>query len=187
MIDRRCGRPKLITSRSRNLATPRQPVRHEVVTHVLGTICHLCVWAGHVRRWRREWDSNPRYGFPHTRFPSVRLKPLGHLSGAPSLEGAPVILQEIARQSGDFSATCCFCKEKYRHARSLGDPLGLNLARVWCDDSLETAEHDRGAHDHPQNHRHDRPDFGPWRRLYRVRQRAGLQQAGRRCDLRRRD
>jgi hypothetical protein len=33
-----------------------------------------------ILRWRREWDSNPRYGFPHTRFPSVRLKPLGHLS-----------------------------------------------------------------------------------------------------------
>ena len=33
-----------------------------------------------VLNWRREWDSNPRYGFPHTRFPSVRLKPLGHLS-----------------------------------------------------------------------------------------------------------
>jgi hypothetical protein len=33
-----------------------------------------------VDQWRREWDSNPRYGFPHTRFPSVRLKPLGHLS-----------------------------------------------------------------------------------------------------------
>jgi hypothetical protein len=31
-------------------------------------------------RWRRGWDSNPRYGFPYTRFPSVRLKPLGHLS-----------------------------------------------------------------------------------------------------------
>ena len=30
--------------------------------------------------WRRERDSNPRYGFPYTRFPSVRLKPLGHLS-----------------------------------------------------------------------------------------------------------
>src|SRR5262249_34053687 len=30
--------------------------------------------------WRRGWDSNPRYGFPYTRFPSVRLKPLGHLS-----------------------------------------------------------------------------------------------------------
>jgi hypothetical protein len=37
--------------------------------------------------WRREWDSNPRYGFPHTRFPSVRLKPLGHLSGGLLLKG----------------------------------------------------------------------------------------------------
>ena len=43
--------------------------------------------------WRREWDSNPRYGFPHTRFPSVRLKPLGHLSGGPSHDGARRILQ----------------------------------------------------------------------------------------------
>ena len=30
--------------------------------------------------WRRERDSNPRYSFPYTRFPSVRLQPLGHLS-----------------------------------------------------------------------------------------------------------
>lgn len=29
---------------------------------------------------RRGRDSNPRYGHPHTRFPSVRLKPLGHLT-----------------------------------------------------------------------------------------------------------
>jgi hypothetical protein len=35
-----------------------------------------------VRRaiWRRGWDSNPRDGFPPTRFPSVRLQPLGHPS-----------------------------------------------------------------------------------------------------------
>src|ERR1700753_103397 len=46
--------------------------------------------------WRREWDSNPRYGFPHTRFPSVRLKPLGHLSVRPSLEGAGRVWQETA-------------------------------------------------------------------------------------------
>ena len=31
-------------------------------------------------KWRRERDSNPRYGFPQTRFPSVRLQPLGHPS-----------------------------------------------------------------------------------------------------------
>jgi hypothetical protein len=30
--------------------------------------------------WRRGRDSNPRYVLPHTRFPGVHLKPLGHLS-----------------------------------------------------------------------------------------------------------
>ncbi len=34
-----------------------------------------------ARSWRRERDSNPRDGCPPTRFPSVRLQPLGHLSG----------------------------------------------------------------------------------------------------------
>jgi hypothetical protein len=33
-------------------------------------------------KWRRGWDSNPRLSFPNTRFPSVLLKPLGHLSGS---------------------------------------------------------------------------------------------------------
>src|SRR5579864_9274983 len=47
--------------------------------------------------WRREWDSNPRYSFPHTRFPSVRLKPLGHLSGCLLLK-----------------ATAAFCKREPR-------------------------------------------------------------------------
>src|SRR6266849_10693153 len=32
--------------------------------------------------WRRGWDSNPRLSFPNTRFPSVLLKPLGHLSAS---------------------------------------------------------------------------------------------------------
>ena len=30
--------------------------------------------------WRRGRDSNPRYGFPYTHFPGVRLRPLGHPS-----------------------------------------------------------------------------------------------------------
>ena len=34
-------------------------------------------------RWRRGWDSNPRYTFwAYTRFPVVPLQPLGHLSFA---------------------------------------------------------------------------------------------------------
>src|SRR5438094_8947739 len=41
--------------------------------------------------WRREWDSNPRYGFPYTRFPSVRLKPLGHPSGSCGSAGNIVV------------------------------------------------------------------------------------------------
>jgi hypothetical protein len=35
------------------------------------------------RQWRRERDSNPRYGFPYTHFPGVRLQPLGHPSDEP--------------------------------------------------------------------------------------------------------
>jgi hypothetical protein len=34
--------------------------------------------AAHFQRMGR--DSNPRYGFPYTRFPGVHLKPLGHPS-----------------------------------------------------------------------------------------------------------
>src|SRR5215472_24366 len=30
--------------------------------------------------WRRGWDSNPRYGFPHARFRGEYFKPLSHLS-----------------------------------------------------------------------------------------------------------
>jgi len=37
---------------------PRQPVRHEAVTHVLGTLCYLCLRAGHVGRWRSQQVSN---------------------------------------------------------------------------------------------------------------------------------
>ncbi len=33
-----------------------------------------------VLKWRRGRDSNPRYGFPYTHFPGVRLRPLGHPS-----------------------------------------------------------------------------------------------------------
>jgi hypothetical protein len=65
--------------------------------------------------WRREWDSNPRYAFTHTRFPSVRLKPLGHPSCGrwfiSSMIVAASILAPIARdleqwaRGGDCAAT----------------------------------------------------------------------------------
>src|SRR5258705_5413537 len=44
----RALRSRLLRPGAENLATPRQPVRHEVVTHVLGTTCYLCLRAGHT-------------------------------------------------------------------------------------------------------------------------------------------
>ena len=44
----------------KTLQPPRQPVRPEVVTHVLGTICYPCLRAGHSNGWCRKRDSNPR-------------------------------------------------------------------------------------------------------------------------------
>ena len=41
----------ILRSGAENLAAPRQPVRPEVVTHVLGTICHLSLRAGHDSGW----------------------------------------------------------------------------------------------------------------------------------------
>jgi len=41
----------LYRSRAEDLANHRQPVRHEAVTHVLGTICHPCLRAGHCECW----------------------------------------------------------------------------------------------------------------------------------------
>jgi hypothetical protein len=54
--------------------------------------------------WRREWDSNPRYAFTHTRFPSVRLKPLGHLSRGPEPRSSGAAEQPRRRQASIFSA-----------------------------------------------------------------------------------
>ena len=55
-----------------------------------------------MRFWRRERDSNPRYGFPQTRFPSVRLQPLGHPSGQlPSVRA-----RTIAKDGRGASRTC---------------------------------------------------------------------------------
>src|SRR5215203_1653780 len=49
---------------------------------VIGLLCALEAGREYWSRkdWRTGWDSNPRYGFPYTRFPSERLQPLGHLS-----------------------------------------------------------------------------------------------------------
>src|SRR5204862_8142866 len=51
-------RSRILRSGAENPATARQPVRHEVVTHVLGTTCYLCLRAGQERGWRVATDSD---------------------------------------------------------------------------------------------------------------------------------
>jgi hypothetical protein len=53
--------PGYFGPRAENAATPRQPFRHEVVTHVLGTFCHPCVRAGQNIDWRAMPDDNEHY------------------------------------------------------------------------------------------------------------------------------
>ena len=36
-------------------------------------------------KWRRGWDSNPRYGFPYARFRGEYFQPLSHLSAVVDL------------------------------------------------------------------------------------------------------
>src|SRR5206468_8941611 len=47
--------------------------------------------------WRRGWDSNPRYGFPHARFRGECFQPLSHLSAV--VVGLIVAERYVFRQS----------------------------------------------------------------------------------------
>jgi hypothetical protein len=46
-----CTMISYISTGAEDLATTRQPVRHEVVTHVLGTFRYPCIRAGHAAEW----------------------------------------------------------------------------------------------------------------------------------------
>src|ERR1019366_2527596 len=54
--------------------------------------------------WRRGWDSNPRLSFPNTRFPSVLLKPLGHLSAFLGRQKPNKLLAQ--QQTGERTRSC---------------------------------------------------------------------------------
>jgi hypothetical protein len=51
---------------------------------------------GVLAEWRRERDSNPRYGFPYTHFPGVRLQPLGHPSSTIGQEADVTTARKLA-------------------------------------------------------------------------------------------
>lgn len=60
---------------------------------------------GEKRNWRREGDSNPRYGFwPYTGLANQRLQPLGHLSTGRHSETSAMdsLKQNLAGQETEF-------------------------------------------------------------------------------------
>src|SRR4030095_4659644 len=77
---------------------------------------------------RREWHSNPRWSFPHTRFPSVLLKPLGHLSkGAPTL---PLKFISIERRGARVALRSAWSLAESRVARPGPQCRDLLLQRI---------------------------------------------------------
>ena len=79
----------------------RYPVRMYKALYNAGKpIFKLLILFGYLI-WRRERDSNPRYGFPYTHFPGVRLQPLGHPSVATcKVRRLPGTGPERGRQKG---------------------------------------------------------------------------------------
>ena len=79
--------------------------------------------------WRRGRDSNPRYGFPYTHFPGVRLRPLGHPSATRVLARRARISPRAARaQVGAPRRRPAFAawtgREALRKTRPLGPRAG---------------------------------------------------------------
>src|SRR6266436_3676068 len=50
-----------------------------------------------LQKWRRGWDSNPRYGSPYARFRGEYFQPLSHLSAV--VAGLIVAERCVVRQS----------------------------------------------------------------------------------------
>ena len=111
--------------------------------------------------WRRGWDSNPRSSFPDTRFPSVLLKPLGHLSlrgntisvaqtsGQKKIAPPFVFLEVISSLASLIFEICC--RLEYATAEKLSGaelhalgiqnghgPVRQHLQRQWLGDKLKS-------------------------------------------------
>lgn len=78
--------------------------------------------------WRRERDSNPRYGFPYTHFPGVRLQPLGHLSVAPVMTASA----RFCKQADPFPLTFLRNSEIFQGDGPKTAPAAaFNAGRCW--------------------------------------------------------
>ena len=81
--------------------------------------------------WRRGWDSNPRYGFPHARFRGEYFKPLSHLSALVAtsiLAEASIFRQCTAGLCFSPALLAAFREERLDHRGTFGgENPGRNL------------------------------------------------------------
>ena len=103
-----------------------------------------------MANWRRERDSNPRWSCPHTRFPGVRLQPLGH----PSM---PHLLTLIRGGSGRCSEAAPAMQRAHGCHRRVRLPSraagAVRHTSVNLDAKEREAQGDRPGHGRAGSHR----------------------------------
>src|SRR5215469_9945758 len=94
-----------------------------------------------MQHWRMGWDSNPRYGFPYTHFPGVRLRPLGHPSIMPrTLRGAAETKSELRPAKPLTVALVSHRRRFYTRRRKELDRCMTARVRTVAFNGVEAAE-----------------------------------------------
>src|SRR6266478_1100332 len=90
-----------------------------------------------LQKWRRGWDSNPRYGFPHARFRGECFQPLSHLSAV--VADSIVAERCVFRQSGAYAVvTRKSGRAPFRPSRNLRSAsLRMDKAGLHTDGILD--------------------------------------------------
>jgi hypothetical protein len=122
------------------------------------------------RGWRRGWDSNPRAGCPATRFPSVLLQPLGHLSARGAGSEPPAELREGAGKSSIASRRWLAKNQAGPHTvRHAAEPCTMwRMAEprtVWYAAEQITARAGRRFHLNLRRNLSSRPKMPFWSRM----------------------
>src|SRR6185503_10049092 len=126
-------RSRLLRSGAENLATPRQPVRPEVVTHVLGTFRYPCLRAGQGLFGTAGWTRTPDLlihiscSLPRLRHP----RRLGPNSIEPEPRPDPSLFSRRAHQSDGVAMA-----NKLGELRVVAKPQRKHVAVATDDDGF---------------------------------------------------
>ena len=105
-----------------------------------------CNWRiyGSFENWRRGRDSNPRFPFGNTRFPSARIRPLCHLSGV-RLNRQKQFLRWAKRQKKGSA------HNPVNEELGWGDPGPVSFSTHRGSPAQPSEKRDRSSK-HPQSH-----------------------------------